>query len=81
MTMTWNLDNASNASFGSEKQMFANAVEPSFQGGAMAFSSKAFETSLFTSPYGSANVYGVGVDDEKGGFSSPSRVISAFERF
>jgi hypothetical protein len=75
------LDHKSDAAVRGEKQMFTNAVKPPFQRGAIASPGQTAQTFLFASPYRPTNVYGVGIDDEKGGFPSPLKVISDFESF
>ena len=72
MTVSSNLKVKGNASLGSENQMLADAMKPAFQRGAVSFSCEPAESFLFACPNGAADIDGMGIDDEKGGFPSPS---------
>lgn len=81
MAVSGDLNHAGNTTLRGKKQMLTNTVKPAFQRGTVAPFSESSQTFLFAGAYGPANVYGMGVNDEKGGFSSPSRAINAFESF
>ena len=80
MAIARNLDPKSNASFGSENQMLADAVKPEFQRGAVPFSGESAESFLFAGSNGAADIDRMGINDEKGGCPSPSLSTKAFER-
>lgn len=81
MTISRDLDNAGDATLRGKKQVLTDTVKPAFQRGTVAPFGETAEAFLFACTYGPANVYGMGVNDEKRGFSSPSRAINAFESF
>ena len=80
MAVAGELDYKRNASFGSKNQMLANAVKPAFQRGAVSFSGESAESFLFAGSNGTADIDGMGINDEKGGCPSPSVSTKDFER-
>ena len=80
MAVACNLETESNASLGSKDQMLADAVKPEFQRGAVSFPGESTESFLFSGPNGTADIDGVGINNEKGGASSPSIATKVFER-
>ena len=81
MTISGNLNHTGDTALRSKKQVLTDTVKPAFQRGAVAMLGETAKTFLFTSSYGPANVYGMGINDEKGGFSSPSMATNALESF
>lgn len=81
MAVSGDLNNTGDATLRGKKQVLTNTVKPALQRGTVAVFSETAEPFLFAGAYGPANVYGMGVNDEKGGFPSPSRAINAFESF
>ena len=75
-----NLYRKGNPSFRSENQMLTNTVKPTFQRGAVSRSGKSSEPLFFACSNGAADIDGMGINDEKGGLSSPSISTNAFER-
>jgi len=73
------LDRESNAAFGSENQMLADAVKPAFQRGAVPFSGESAKSFPFSCSNRPPDIDGMGIDNEKGGLS-PSISTKAFER-
>lgn len=80
MPVAGDLDRKGNPAFWSEDQMFTDSMEPAFQRGTIPCSGKSAEPFLFACPNGAADIDGVRIDDEKGGFPSPSISTNAWER-
>lgn len=61
-----------------ECQVLAYALKPAFERGAIAASDQAAEALLAAGFYGTTDVDGMRIDDEKGGVSSPSKAQKAW---
>lgn len=77
VTVARDLQDKRDASAGGENQVLADALKPAPDGRAVSALDEAPEALLASGPYGATNVDGVRVDDEKGGFPSPSRAQRA----
>ena len=73
------LESKGDASLGSKNEMFFNAVKPAFQRGAITRLNKTTQPFFITFANRTADIYGMGVDDEKGGFFSPPISRKVFE--
>ena len=80
MAIARDLDHKGNESFRSEDQMLPNAVVPAFQRGAVSFSGESSDSPFFACSNGAADIDGMGVNNEKGGLSSPSMPEKVFDR-
>ena len=80
VTVSRHLKNESDAAARREYEMFPNPVKPAFQGSAVSAPNKSGQTLLLPGSHRTTDIYGVGVDNEKGGSPSPSSVQNARER-
>jgi len=80
MAVARDLDCKINTAFGREDEMLTDTVKPAFQRGAVTCAGKPPKPLLFACSYRPANIYGMRVNDEKGGLVSPSISTKVFER-
>ena len=80
MAIARDLDYKGNKSFRGEDQMLANAVIPAFQRGTVSFSGESSDSLFFACSNGATDIDGMGVNNEKGGLSSPSMPEKVFDR-